>query len=403
MGRKQLKINFMEIEKLNTLLKESGDIVEKHYISVREKGEDFNVFSILGMETNETKTHSAMLVSLLDPKGNHYYDEKFLRLFLQEIGYTSFIDSDLKNVKVKVEHHLGKILDDFTSGGFIDILITFPSGKAIAIENKIHAEDQPKQMYRYSLFKGNDCTLFYLNLFGEKGKPTKKSLHTLTDKDFEVITYKNHILNWLEACLSVVKPDSIVKNAVKQYQILIRDLTNSMEKDLENNFITLIQNNLEEAKYIHSHYQKTVDSIREKLRKAVCEEINNLQLNVKARLGNDINHNYSKIWISSEILHKKGIQIGIESFSGKGNNKGRLFIGIFDRQKAYESIRDGDFRLSNFWPIVSDIKTPEKNALNLSSTSILEKLNNNDEYYFENMVATIVHQTKSFIETYGNI
>ncbi|WP_026837093.1 PD-(D/E)XK nuclease family protein [Gillisia sp. JM1] len=387
----------MEYAKLKTLLNSSGAIVKVHLDDIREKGEDFNVFSILGMETNETKTHSAMLVALLDPKGNHYYKAQFLKLFLEEIGYKDYQDEDLMLVNVVAEYHLGKIPQDHSSGGYIDILITFPSGKAIAIENKINAGDQRNQMYRYSLFKGGACTLFYLNKTGEP--PTKDSLFTLTNKDYLVIAYNDHILKWIGRCLSCTREGSIVENAIKQYQILIKKLTNTMEKPLENNLIELIVNNLEEAKYIHSHYLKAVDSIREKLRLAVLEKLNIMPLEVKARLGNAINHNYSQIWLSSEALHKKGVQFGLESFSGKGNNYGRVFIGIFDRKNNYDAKRDGDYRLSIYWPLINDIKTPDKNSLNLASTIILEKLSTDNEY-FEEMVNEITIQTKAFVETY---
>lgn len=388
----------MNYVKLKTLLNDSGVIVKTHLQNMRNKGEDFNVFSILGMETNETKTHSALLVALLDPRGNHYSGKRFLEFFLEEIGYKDYQDEDLMGVRVKAEYHLGKISEEYESGGFIDILITFPSGKAIAIENKIDAKDQPKQMYRYSLFKGGASTLYYLSKLGEP--PTNESLFTLTDKDYEVISYNRQIISWLEKCLSITKEGSIVENAIKQYQILIKNLTNTMEKPLENELTKLIVNNLEEAKYIHSHYQKAVDSIREKFRLAVLKNLNSVQFGIQARLGNPINHNYSQIWMSSETLHKKGVQFGIESFSGKGNNNGRVFIGIFDRKNKYDAIRDGDYRLSNHWPLVCDITTPDKNPLNLSSTKILERLSNDDSY-FEEMVNEVTNQTLDFVKMYN--
>ncbi|TVZ46154.1 PD-(D/E)XK nuclease family protein [Olleya sp. Hel_I_94] len=390
----------MEYSKLESLLTQSENIVSSHLQNIEEKGEDFNVFSILGMETNETKTHSAMIVALLDPKGNHYYKETFLKLFLQEISYKDYVEKELNGVWVKPEHHLGKISKDYKSGGFIDILITFPSGKAIAIENKINAGDQPKQMYRYSLFKGGACSLYYLNKTGKQ--PTKSSLYTLTDRDYEVISYNKHILSWLEQCLLVVKPGSIVENAIKQYQILIKKLTNSMDKHLENNLNELIINNLKEAKYIHSHYQKAVDSIREKFRRSVCKKLNSMQLNVKADLGNDTTHVYSQIWLRSDALDKKGAFFGLESFSGEGNNKGRIFVGVLDKRNKYDAIRDGDYRLSSFWPLVSDIKTLDNNSLNLSSTNTLEKLISNSNY-FEEMVDVITKQTKDFIDMYHDL
>ncbi|WP_343330851.1 PD-(D/E)XK nuclease family protein [Polaribacter staleyi] len=389
----------MEYLKLERLLNTSKKIVDVHLKEKKEKGEDFNVFSILGMETNETKTHSAMLVALLDPKGNHYYGVQFLKLFLDEIGYEyeAYNDEGLKLVKIKPEHHLGKISKDYTTGGFIDILITFPDGKAIAIENKINAGDQKNQMYRYSLYKGGDCKLYYLNKTGTP--PSKNSLLTLTEEDYEIISYNQHVLNWLSKCLSIVKSGSIVENAIKQYQILIKNLTNTMAKELEINLNDLIVKNLSEAKYIHAHYEKAVESIREKLRNAICEKINSMSLPVGAYLGNNTTHVYSQIWLNSDNLEKNNVLFGLESFSGKGNNNGRIFIGIFDRKNNYDALRDGDFRLSSYWPLVADIKTPGNNPLNLSSTNTLEKLST-DKGYFDEMVNGIGSQVKDFADTY---
>jgi hypothetical protein len=387
----------MEYLKLEKLLNASREIVETHLKEKKEKGEDFNVFSILGMETNETKTHSAMLVALLDPKGNHYYDVQFLKLFLDEIGYKEYLDKDLALVKVKAEHHLGKISEDYTSGGFIDVLITFPSGKAIAIENKINAGDQLNQMYRYSLFKGKDCQLYYLNKEGKT--PTESSLLSLTYNDYDIISYNHHILNWLEKCLSIVKIGSIVENVLKQYQILIKNLTNTMDKQLENNLNALIVKNLSEAKYIHSHYEKAVNSIREKLRNAIYDKIKTLELPTYVYLGNDVTHVHSQIWLSSDMLDNKNIQFGLESFSGKGNNNGRIFIGLFSHKNNYDALRDGDYRLNSYWPLVSDIKTPSNNPLNLNSTATLEKLST-DSDYFDELVNSICDQVTEFVNTY---
>ncbi|TXD83197.1 hypothetical protein ESY86_13475 [Subsaximicrobium wynnwilliamsii] len=95
---------------------------------------------------------------------------------------------------------------------------------------------------------------------------------------------------------------------------------------------------------------------------------------LNARLGNDVSHNYSQIWLSSDALHEKGVQFGLESFSGKGNTGGRMFVGVLDKQREYDAIVDGDRRLNSSWPIIRDLKTTEANPLNLSSTAILGKL-----------------------------
>ena len=389
----------MKYKKLEVLLNQSKVLVNKALKSKYESGEDFNVFSILGMETNETKTHSAMLVALLDPKGKHYYKDTFLKLFLDEIQYIDYKDEDLMLTHIKAEHYLGKISDDYTSGGFIDILITFPSGKAIAIENKINAGDQPKQMYRYSLYKGGQCDLFYLNKTGDP--PTEKSLHTLTDRDYKIISYRIHILNWLEQCLLIVKSGTIIENAIKQYQILIKHLTNSMDKNLENELNNLIINNLEEAKYIHSHYQKAVDGTKESFRNAVFKKLKAKLSEEDVFLGNNTSYKYSQIWINSDVLDKRGTLIGIESFSGDGHNGGHLFVGILHKGMSYEVLRDGDYRLNNYWPVVSDIKSINNTPLDLSNIETLEQLINSKEY-FNDLVDTIVEQTSAFYITYHN-
>ena len=44
----------------------------------RLKGEHFNIFSVLNMETRENATHSAFLGELLNPKGSHLFGSLFL-------------------------------------------------------------------------------------------------------------------------------------------------------------------------------------------------------------------------------------------------------------------------------------------------------------------------------------
>jgi hypothetical protein len=383
--------------KLETLLQASGNIVATHRKEIKEKGEDFNIFSILNMESNETKTHSNMLVALLNPRGNHYHGAIFLELFLEEIGYSDYSKEELPQVKVQSEFHLGKISKEYNEGGFIDVLVSFPSGNTIAIENKIYAGDQPKQMYRYSLFNNGKSTLYYLNLFGDK--PSKDSLYKLGDDDYQIIAYNNEIINWLENCLKVVRHGSIIEASLKQYQIIIKRLTHTMDNTLQEKMNALILENLEEAKYIKAHYQEAVNLIRENFRTSLCNSINNSNMSVKARVDKDIDHNFSKIWLNSEALNAKGVQLGIESFSGKGNTGGRMFIGILDKKREYETIVDGDQRLNSYWPVIRFLKAEEDNPLSLASTEILEKLHNNPDYFNEMLDASL-DQIKSFVETY---
>lgn len=47
----------------------------------KNKGELFNTFSILKMETAENKTHSNFIAELLNPKGSHLKGSIFLERF----------------------------------------------------------------------------------------------------------------------------------------------------------------------------------------------------------------------------------------------------------------------------------------------------------------------------------
>jgi hypothetical protein len=380
---------------LKNLFDKTKEVVDKHEKESKGRGEDFNIFSVLGMESNETKTHSGMLVALLDPTGNHYQETTFLKLFLEEIGY-DYSNENLSQVKVKAEHNLGAITEDYLSGGFIDILISFPSGKAIAIENKIFAGDQPKQMYRYSLYKKGFCELYYMNLYG--GKPSSDSLHSLKDQDYKIITYRNQILEWLEKCIQAVTKGSILETSIRQYYILIKQLTNTMDNKLEKELNNIIFENLEEAKYIHSHYMSAVEQLCRRLRKAVFEGlVGKLSKSFTVEYGNDVTYFYSQIWIyDKESKHQ--IRYGIESFATPNHDFGKMFVGIVNKEIEIDPHGDNDFRWNTYWPVIRHIEIQEEN-IDMGKTEVLQKLSQDPEY-FTMIVSQIVSQSIDFISTY---
>jgi hypothetical protein len=58
--------------------------IRKQYDKMAElTGENFNVFKVLGLTTNEVRTHSAFIAELLNPKGSHGQKDVFLKLFLE--------------------------------------------------------------------------------------------------------------------------------------------------------------------------------------------------------------------------------------------------------------------------------------------------------------------------------
>ncbi len=63
-------------------------------------------------------------------------------------------------------------------------------------------------------------------------------------KDFNLISYKHHILNWLYACLKEVSTLPIIRETILQYIVLIKKLTNQLTSTgMENEIKEMILKN----------------------------------------------------------------------------------------------------------------------------------------------------------------
>ena len=190
-------------------------------------GEDFNIFSILRIKHKEVITHTPMLAELLDPHGSHRQGAAFLKLFLEIcIGDQDY--TDLETFRVRSEER--------TDRGQFDILIEKEKETCIVIENKLYAGDQPHQLNNYFQdAKGNEFNqikLIYLTLDGSE--PDEKSLRAengqgrnLSLDDVELISYRKHIISWLEECMKLqeVQRVSPIREILFQYRDLLNELT----------------------------------------------------------------------------------------------------------------------------------------------------------------------------------
>ena len=230
------------MENLKTLLAEVGRIVQldaKQREEGEKRGEMFNIFEILKVETDETRAHSAFLAVLLNPKGKHGAGDRFLRAFINTMDWLKGFEFDTQDAKVEIEYPIGNKNEDATEGGRIDILITSTDGKAVIIENKIYAGDQEKQLVRYANYakkKFSDYRLLYLNLYGyeasEYSAEDKTDKKLQADKDYFPIGYYKEIIDWLDACIAEAARLPLVRESIIQYQNLIKKLTNqNMEKE----------------------------------------------------------------------------------------------------------------------------------------------------------------------------
>jgi hypothetical protein len=236
------------IEDAQQLLEKVAEMRKKSLEDARLTGAGFNIFSILGLEHYETSTHSAFLAELLNPEGSHGQEDHFLKLFIEHLNLEEFNDFNTAKAKVVKEAPLGRIDAEYREGGKMDILVVGNSTegngrKAIGIENKIYAVDQENQLGRYAAYlhknhPEKNHVLLYLTLDGMEASEfsTKHG-----EVDYQAISYKKEILDWLRRCQEAVSGIPSLKEAIGQYIELIKKLTHqSMDAKAQNDLINWI-------------------------------------------------------------------------------------------------------------------------------------------------------------------
>lgn len=208
-----------ENQNLSNLLNSISSVLKKYENHAFLTGEKFNIFSLLGVQYDEVRTHSSFLADLLNPLGSHGQGHVFLEKFTIEFDIKDF---DFRTAKCEKEKYIGaKTLE---TGGRIDIYIEDAKKNKILIENKIYASEQENQVLRY---KNSDkkASVFYLTLYGtEPSNFSKKHLQSVDD--FHCISYRNDIINWLKSCKKEATDVPILRETIAQYINLLKLLTN---------------------------------------------------------------------------------------------------------------------------------------------------------------------------------
>lgn len=371
----------LQIPKLEELLHDTKEILVHHAEREKSKGEKFNIFSILKMESKENGTHSAFLGELLNPNGTHLKGSIFLELFLQVINEDNEEKALLKpqSAKVHLEYSIGRRDDKMKQGGRVDIFLT-DNTNHISIENKIYAGDQNAQIERYHNYKKGKNTVFYLTLFGtEASKESRGKL--VANEHYFTLSYKSHIIQWLTLCVDKAEDSPILKSSIQQYILLIKKLTFTMDNQSEKELIDVMLKYYEEASFIAANFVKTQASIGELVRKSVIgllkERLSDTYI---VSAGKPTNNLYSQIWIYLKGIN--GIFFGIESFSGLGHYDGDLFIGIFDNsklnKKSYANKRV--YKTKGKWINPNLLKAYDGYVMNLRNPATAQRLHTDNEF-----------------------
>lgn len=249
---------------------------------------DYNIFTLFHYFSDEVNLHSNFIASLLDPNGDHYKNDLFLKLFLEMCGIDDFsIDTSTATVFKEFKH--------------IDIYIS-DGKKHIILENKVYAKDQPTQIARYikAIKKegAEDEDIYVLYLHPDRELPKENSLggyklnqdNTKLEKDgssinFKVISYGKEILEWIDRCKNEVSNLTDLNVFLSQYKDVIEMIYDRYKRidEMETaNLVEIFKENYTAVSEIANNYQET----RKKI-------IDGFFKNVKDILENDLKDKYS--------------------------------------------------------------------------------------------------------------
>lgn len=230
----------------------------------KAKGEEFDVFSVVGFWNEEVKFHSAIIAELLDPNGSHGAGDFYLKQFLKILKRDDFpLDTTQVQPKIK-ERDIGPVTE--TTGGRVDIIIEDGKKHALIIENKPGDGDQEVQMLRYRNYADEnyeDSILIYLTLDGRDASDYSTGRERF---DYKRLSYDD-ILSWLDKCSCKSLPNTNVKAVINQYKLHIKKILgitmddNNSKKLLE--LLTQNENNALAVKEILCMRDRWLNSIIE--------------------------------------------------------------------------------------------------------------------------------------------
>jgi hypothetical protein len=355
----------LEIENIKNLLQSTATIV-KHQEEIKAlRGENFNIFSILKMESKENATHSAFLGELLNTKGSHLFGTKFLKHFLSSVGYKGGLNPLTANLRL--EKPIGDRNDETKTGGRIDIFIWDEKGFSISIENKIYASDQNLQVARYVNYNKSKNTVYYLTLDGNDASVASKGEGLEQNVHYFCLSYKDTIISWLKLCVKEAAEFPILRESIKQYIILIQKLTNQLtDSKMEKDIHDVIAGNYKAAKLVAANiYGAELRAVSDFL--CAIEE----KLKTKLKLGWTIkvDENLKESWKGITIWHNNwdGIVIKLQGEPVFIGNKS--IFGIVANSKIYD-VSEIYSRLSSKNSITEDLRSKSDNWALYKLTSL---------------------------------
>lgn len=222
------------LNQVSAIIEEDKKLRQRKY----DSGETFNVFEVLRLQRDEVRLHSSFIAVLLDPKGPHGLKSKPLELFLQVMKADDIL-IDLDTVHVEREMFIGQISKSGEEGGRMDVVMMDRHKNAIVIENKIDANDQPKQLLRYDNYckkHFKNYRIYYLTKWGVAPSDESCGGH---DFDYWTASYNEDILSWLDDCIEISGMVRPVNETIKQYRANLVEILNIMSQNSEKKLLSI--------------------------------------------------------------------------------------------------------------------------------------------------------------------
>jgi hypothetical protein len=284
------------MKEIELLLNETKEYLLENETSIVKQGKNFNIFKTINVTTDEVR-HSRFLAELLNPLGSHGQEHFFLNKFKKQILTIFDQEKNKSHFKLLADEtifaNLSSVKIEYCfEEGRLDILIESSNRKkAIIIENKIYADEEPTQLKRYKQFGEkkygyDNFILLYLTLDGK----ISDNINLVSGIDYYCISYKQEIIYFLNSCLiELSKPTNHPNHLtviIKHYIDLIKILT--MKEDPKDDIIKLIlksKENFQAAQLISSQMKLAQNKIQKafwiKLHKKMQAEFDNKKSELK--------------------------------------------------------------------------------------------------------------------------
>jgi hypothetical protein len=244
----------------------------------------------------EERKHSDFLAYLLNPQAGHGQRGRFLHSFVTDLLHWKI---DLGQTEAAIVHreHFGGFIEG--QGCRFDILVRFPNGTLLLIENKVVQGDHSAQLQRYCKWleqrgaaPGQSRQLVYLSPGSEhlEGDLTDKVKHVSFDD----------IANWLEKAAGTWGlPDSI-QLAISAYAMALGSGRLEMSEDMKHFFNNEknLQIAFEIVKYVDRIRATATEQFLDHLKKALNKKLREAGVDDRWKVYLNENEDEGGAWVT---------------------------------------------------------------------------------------------------------